>query len=207
MSYPLLRQWQQSPPPGGWGVSIQILGQTFEFLDGSPAQIVQKVFDIAAKNGVMSNIDQAWSYCNDLWCAKDPGRCLKPSDSEAKPRAPRRIRSKSHMLTTPEQYGPNIWLWLNTYGMRGMFEKQSWAATISRVTMMLDPKLNRATGCSKCSSEWRRLIQERPPADISTSQQAAEWVFWAHNQVNRKIGKKQRDWATMVVENAWDIVL
>ena len=207
MNYPLLRQWQLSPPPGGWGVSIQIKGQTFEFLDGTPEQVVQKVFDIASRNQVMTSIDEAWEYCNNLWCAKDPGRCLKPGAPSSEPRTPRKLRSSVHMLTTPEQYGQSIWRWLNTYGMRGMFEKQSWMASIVRVTKMLDPRLNPATGCSKCSAEWRRLIRERPPADVSTSQQAAEWVFWAHNQVNKKIGKKQADWATMVIENAWDIVL
>lgn len=74
---PAIKNWQMRPPFGGWGVSIEIKGELFEFF-GQPAQIVEGIRDIQQGNGVYETDRGIWAYCNDVWCRRDPNRCLLP---------------------------------------------------------------------------------------------------------------------------------
>lgn len=212
---PLLSQGANRPPIGGWGVEIKVGDETFRFLDGTPYQIVEKIFELTSKNGVHETIDETWAYCNEVWCNREPSRCkgirfskkISKWKSQPEPAEEKSSYGNRHMVVTPKAFGYRLWEMLNTFGMRGGFVKSEWTMTIGRVSRFLDPAQNPATGCVECHSTWQRMIKEQTPNAVANSEQAARWVFWAHNKVNKKLGKKIEDWATMVERNHWDVKL
>lgn len=204
MNEPAIKGWRLRPPLGGWSVDYAIGDQRWSF-NGQPDQIVADLFQIAEKNGAMEEIEEAWDYCNAQWCSADPKRCLSAS-GEARPK-PRVYRGNNHSSVAPRQYGSRIWLWLNTFGMAVEFDKDYWLCTIDRVSRFLDPEISPKTGCVICSNEWDWICDLRPPNLVCNAQDAAKWVWKAHNQVNRKLGKPIVSWESAVVNNFWDIEL
>lgn len=68
------------PPLGGWALSYTIKDQTFKFV-GSPGRIVQGIASIQIKNDIYEGQEAIWEYCNEIWCARDPKRCMRSDSS------------------------------------------------------------------------------------------------------------------------------
>jgi hypothetical protein len=52
-----------------------IKDQDFLF-EGSPNRIVQEIGSIQKKNDVYEGDAKIWEYCNEIWCERDPKRCI-----------------------------------------------------------------------------------------------------------------------------------
>lgn len=63
------------PPVGGWRVPYTLKGQKFHF-EGSPTRIVQGIASLQIKNNIYKGQEPIWEYCNEIWCKRDPKRCL-----------------------------------------------------------------------------------------------------------------------------------
>jgi len=59
------------------------------------------------------------------------------------------------------------------------------------------------TGCSRCFNSWKLIISNRPPSLVSSSKEAAVWVFKAHNDVNEKLEKPLMKWEDAVIKYDW----
>lgn len=211
-SEPVIQGWKLRPPAGGWRITFHINGEEFAFA-GQPKQIVSRLFKIAEANGVMESIEEAWLYCNTVWCDRDPERCtckdLKPEPGKPRhtERYKRHMQSRSHTAVSPKEFGHKIWGWLATFGMSGAFRKNAWLQTIRRVTELLNPRINPKTGCIECSIEWDLICNTDSPSKVETAEDAAKWVFRAHNRVNKKLGKPIMSWERAVRMHHWDTPL
>lgn len=63
------------PPVGGWRIEYVLKGQDFVF-SGSPTKIVQGIASLQIKNKVYKGQEPIWEYCNEIWCKRDPKRCI-----------------------------------------------------------------------------------------------------------------------------------
>lgn len=66
------------PPRGGWTITMNIKGQDFVFR-GTPRRIVSEISLVLKKNGEYNGDEPIWDYCNDIWCEREPARCMKKS--------------------------------------------------------------------------------------------------------------------------------
>jgi hypothetical protein len=203
---PAIRNWETMPPPGGWSLSYIFNGNSFGVTGQSAHSIVEGIAAILRNNGVKfdhAKREEVWAFCNGIWCARDPKRCL------TKPLQPNEAAKVmgDHRKKTPSDYGSKLWGWLDTFGMKGQFYKESWMDAISRIAYILNPENEKDVGCSECFTEFQGLISEKAPEDVFDSNGAARWAFWAHNRVNAKIGKPQMEWRKAVIANGWDVEL
>lgn len=86
MPEPAIKNWRNFPPAGGWSVTYTLAGQSFAFT-GSPAKIVEKIRKVQVANDAYVDDIAIWSYLNDVWCARDPQRCIRSMSSAAPRRA------------------------------------------------------------------------------------------------------------------------
>lgn len=200
-----LRQWEMRPPPGGWRVNYTERGRAYS-LKGSPPSIVERIAVIQKEAGTFNGYTAIWDYCNAIWCRRDPARCLLEKVPDADP-APSEVDGKDHREITPTEYGPALWLYLNTFGMTGQFDKTLWSDTISRILKMFDPDRSPMTGCDKCLTEFRSLIESNPIENVNSSADAARWIFKIHNRVNERLGKPRMLFAKAACSFGWDIDL
>ena len=73
---PLIRGWELQPPMGGWNITYEHGGQEWVLM-GRPYQIVQQIASIQQKNEVYEGDEKIWEFCNNIWCERDPKRCVK----------------------------------------------------------------------------------------------------------------------------------
>jgi len=71
---PAIRNYENSPPAGGWAITFGIKGQTFK-LTGAPGRIVSQIAGLQKKNGAFKGMASIWKFCNQEWCRRDPARC------------------------------------------------------------------------------------------------------------------------------------
>lgn len=191
------------------GVNRKIVG----FSPRSVVSRIQEAFKMVPKDlNPFRSTSEIWDFCNAVWTQRDPKRSVVSIGPEAETAnaALRRAdltKAYNHHITKPEYYGAQIWLWLNTFPMRGQFDKKHWIMTIERITKMLDPSRSHSVGCSKCYAEWKDILSRQPYKSVDNEQQAAKWVFDAHNQVNYKLGKPKVTWNAIVQKYAWDVPL
>jgi len=179
---------------------ISVRGQNFSVQDHSPSGIVQKILTIYRNNGITKTTHAVWDDCNKSWCAKAPERCGGAEDPELKSI----YIPSNNTEARPAEYGPKLWAMLDTFGMKGAFDPASWTAAISHISRILNPSLNPDTGCSNCHNEWVDILRESPPSDVTSSKEAARWVFEIHNRVNAKINRPQYVWERAVIKNHWE---
>lgn len=212
-----LKGFENSPPPRGWGVEVILAGSNFTVRQHSPRKVVEQIWrhcQVLGSKSPFKTDGDVWAYCNAIWHERAPNRSVLESGEvapqNAKP-APRGAGipqpGQQHWMTTPTEYGPIIWLWLNTFAMYKGFNKEEWRMTIERISRMLSPQKNYATGCSRCYTEWRNILKEMPPEKVSNETEAAQWVFDVHNRINYKLEKNVQDWNTVARKFAWHVAL
>ena len=79
---PAIKNWQHSPPMGGWQIKFGIKGQVFH-ANGSPGKVVRTIANIQRKNGIFEGDAKIWEYCNEEWCSRDPARCTAGKSTNA----------------------------------------------------------------------------------------------------------------------------
>ena len=199
---PRLKNWKNYPPPGGWGMTISVKGQTFLVAGHNPDDVVNKIAARQRQNGVFKGMQPIWDMANTHWCKKAPERC---GGVEAMEAAQSNYIPPDNTLTTPAEYGARLWAMLDTFGMKGAFDAKRWESAIKHLEAILNPSVNEATGCSTCWNEWIEINRVNPWTNVTSSAEAARWVFETHNHVNRKCGKPQFAWARAVKKNAWEV--
>lgn len=196
---PLLKNWKNFPPNGGWGMQISVKGQNFQVGGLMPSEVVEKIAKLYRVNGLFKGIGPIWDMCNSVWCKRDPARCGTAGAEQS------RYIPKDNTVTSPQQYGPKLWAMLDSFGLKGAFTESAWAMAIAHITRVLDPSNEVDVGCSTCHNEWIDILRESPPSAVKSSRDAARWVFDAHNRVNARTGKRQYVWETAVLRNHWVI--
>lgn len=196
---PLIRNWKYRPPSGGWAVEVSISGVIHRY-DGTPRLIAQRIASDYEKAGRLVSEAKVWDYLNMVWTNRDPHRAVKADGREPMPQP---VQAPNlHLDNSPATFGPSLWAALSLFGIKGHFNKDSWAATISMVTRLLDPATN-PNGCQECHEKWTIYRLDNPPENVENEHQAAFWIFNIHNEVNRKLGKKVIPFEDAVRINRW----
>jgi hypothetical protein len=209
MNEPAIRNWKTQPPAGGWGFTYTgPNGQKFQCSGITANRVIAQLTDILKMNAWYVSDAHTWATANDIWTARSPDRATKavklselPKREEYTPA--RQGVKKNHWDIRPAKYGPQIWLWLNVFGMS--FDKDLWDKTIAHVLHILSPHESPATGCIDCFREFQGHCQRRPPSAVTNEAQAAEWVFTVHNEVRQKLGQAPVTWKWAATTFAWKV--
>lgn len=78
MTVPAIRSYEIRPPVGGWGIEYEYKGQKFPFTGGW-RDILRKLRNLYQKNGERLSEDDAMDILNNIWCGRDPERCMTPA--------------------------------------------------------------------------------------------------------------------------------
>lgn len=88
---PAIKNAENMPPAGGWHITYNEQGQTFDLKD-SPQNIVDRIRKIQKNNGTFISDAAIWNYVNNIWCERDPKRCIKKLLNQSAPLgSPRRL--------------------------------------------------------------------------------------------------------------------
>ena len=190
MPDPSIRNWRSSPPNGGWDVlytppekpetrPIYAPGHT-------PQAVINRIIDWRTNNGLSPDEAQVFSYCNHEWCRRDPGRCTQP------PPPPDPPAGAARRVLTPTDYGRACWTFLNTYGVN--FTPSSFVVVVHQVVSLLSPHNphNNGSGCISCYDHFTEFCEQYPPLKVQSAQEAAVWVWMAHDTANVWAGKPHR---------------
>ena len=79
MTVPAIRNYENRPPAGGWGIDYEYRGQVWP-IRGHWRKVVKEIADIQSANGVYYGMDAIFDYCNPIWCSRDPARCMTPAE-------------------------------------------------------------------------------------------------------------------------------
>ncbi len=200
---PVVLNWKNRPPAGGWGVTVSI-GGTLETFDGPPRRIADRIYHAYNRAGRTVPINRVWDFLNMTWTSRDPSRALR---QEALTQATKTIiRPNAHLDASPATFGPRVWGMLSLFGMKGQFDKLAWLNAVSYVTRLLDPATNPA-GCDECHLTFTSWRLENQPEKIESEHQAARWIHELHNIVNKKLGKPVIPFEEAVRLNQWAFTL
>lgn len=202
--FPAVRNWQMSPPAGGWSVTVDFNGHKLFINEHDPMMVLAKARSFARQVGFEAQDGEIEALLNQVWNQRDPSRALPTAPP---PRiTPGKGSRKSEAVTYwgPSQYGAQIWMWLNTFGLPGGFNKGDWMTTIQRISNLLNPTTSPKTGCAECFNEWMGILEIARPELVSNEMMAAKWVFSAHNKVNEKLGKKLMSWESAASQFGWN---
>jgi len=200
---PAIKQWQNRPVPGGWGFIYKI-GEQQWALDGpTPQRIVDQIVQIQTTNRVFQGVRPIWDMCNEIWQKKAPERAIKFEKVVKDTRSA--VPLRGHWEFGPESFGPILWFWLHSFGMK--FDQQHWNAAIERITSILDPKESPLNGCDRCFLEWKAIIGTEKPFEVNDEKSAALWTFNVHNRINKKLGKPQVTFAFAARMFGWKVDL
>lgn len=170
------------PPRGGW--SFMIAGARVDRY--SETEILSALRAWRVNNGTFQSEialqEELWTY----YCSREPERCGAKRGTVAEtPLAPREL--------TKEVIGPWIWQFLNLAAVRWHPGMKDWFLSLcDMIIVLLD--------CPICRDEWRVLLAEHPPLDLSTRLQVCQWVNYVHERVNAKLGKSPYPYERMVRE-------
>lgn len=202
-SEPVILNWKNRPPSGGWGVTVSI-GGTLETFDGPPRRIADRIYHAYSRAGRPVPLGRVWDFLNMTWTARDPSRAIR---QEAVDQAARTIfRPNAHLDSSPATFGPRVWGMLSLFGMKGHFDKLAWLNSVAYVTRLLDPASNPA-GCDECHLTFTSWRLENPPEKIEDEHQASRWIHELHNVVNKKLGKPVIPFEEAVRLNQWAFTL
>lgn len=201
--FPAIRNWQYSPPSGGWSVNVEINGFSRFFQGSHPVEILNKVKTFSEQVGYEPEPGEIEAILNAEWISRDPSRGL-PTMPPPKPQVPRSRTPSTPRHFPPRDWGRNVWSYLNTFGMVGAFDAAAWGETIRRISKLLNPTVSPLTGCADCFNEWMDILRDTPPEKVSNEILASKWVWSAHNRVNRKLGKKEFSWESAAAQNGWN---
>ena len=86
-----------------------------------------------------------------------------------------------------EQWGSTWWAFLHScgehYPCRPTAAQRRAARRVVRDVSALLP-------CPKCQRHFCELLRQRPP-EVGSRRRFAEWLWWAHNEVNKRLGKPE----------------
>lgn len=210
MTFPAISNWQHTPPMGGWNVSV-ILNDHKIFAQGhTPFAVLSSAMQQAKSIGSDISESEMKEYLNQLWIERDPVRAIggQPTPRRVETTETKRVtttRKGGKIFIGPSRWGTQAWLWLNTFGVPGCFDRIEWESMIRRLERMLSPARSPSTGCSECFKEWLQISKDSNPLSVIDNKQAAKWVFEAHNRVNKKLGKPALSWETVAAVNGWEI--
>lgn len=203
---PAIRNANLFPPQGGWGITFTLRDQEWVFGFNTYRQVFDGVKDVLKANDAYTDDEDVWDRLNEIWTARDPRRAIK-NWRRATPSkvAIKRQADRSHWEFQPETWGPLAWNWLHSFGC--IFNKEHFLMTIDRIGFMLDPARSPHTGCDRCFQEWNRIIALNPPTEVHDEASSARWSWIAHNQVNKKLGKRLFPWASAARRYGWKVDL
>lgn len=206
-TFPAVKNWQFSPPAGGWSVTVELQGSSRLIGGFSPHEVRNRAESFARSVGSDISLDEIEIMLNDEWNRRDPSRAiptLKPNPQAPAP-AERVRRDATVTYWSPKLWGPQAWGWLHSFGMPGAFDKTAWKVTCDRIERLLNPSLSVRTGCAECFNEWLDICQKDPPAEVTDPDAAARWTWEAHNRVNRKLGKAKLSWEEAANLHGWTL--
>ncbi len=188
---PTLQNWRHYPPPGGWSVVYQPHDRPqsapFQAQGNSPQDVLDHIRRWRANNGLPMQDAAVFDYCNTIWCMRAPERCTHPTPPPADPPA-----GAGRRTLTPVDYGPGCWLFLNTFGVS--FNPVLFQQALHQVVSLLSPHNphNNGSGCVVCHSHFEQHLAAYPPTKVQSAEQAAVWVWLAHDAANVFAGKAHR---------------
>ncbi len=185
---PAIRNWRSSPPQGGWGINYtppESPGTQFPASGNSYTEVLTKIHKWRKNNGWPNDSEGVFSFANQVWCQKDPGRCTEQAP-------PQEIAGAGRRTLTPADYGRVCWGFLATHGV--YFNQTLWLMTISQIRALLDPNnpSNHGSGCPNCSAHFRTFTDAHPPEKVTNSDEAGVWCWTAHDAANLYSGKAHR---------------
>ena len=202
-----IKQWQTRPIPGGWGFNYVEDGHAWRINGPTPQRVVDQIVQIQTVNGTFKSESAVWDLCNQKWGEKEPNRLLpggRPAERIG-PTKPSLVPVRSHWEHGPEKFGPILWFWLHSFGMK--FNAEDWKMSLERVGYLLDPEFSPGNGCERCYSEWKVIMATEKPLEVTNEEQAAKWTWNVHNRINKKLGYKQFPFATAAKMYGWKVEL
>lgn len=189
MPDPSIRSWRNYPPQGGWPVTYHVPempGRSFAAPGGTPQQVITFIIGWRVNNNLPADEAQVFSQCNQEWCRRDPGRCTEP------PPPPEPVAGAARRVLTPTDYGRACWTYLNTFGVS--FNAGYFIATVHHTQSLLSPHNphNNGSGCVVCNDHFNEFLAQYPPHKVQSAEQAAVWVWLAHDNANVYAGKAHR---------------
>lgn len=200
--FPAIKNWQMSPPAGGWSLTVEVNGFQ-RFLQGrDPHQVLAQAQTFATQVSYEPEPGEIEALLNAIWAERDPNRAL-PTAPPLKPQSQRSRKVSKLSYFGPTEYGSKVWGWLACFGMPGAFDKDQWMAAIQRTSKLLNPTISSGTGCAQCFEEWMNILQQMKPEEVTNELLAAKFVFNAHNRVNEKLNKRLMRWDNACHVNGW----
>ena len=190
MPEPSIRNWRNSPPNGGWDFlyTPPERPQTRPFYapGHNPQAVIDHILAWRENNGLPRNEAQVFATLNAEWCRRDPGRCLQP------PPPPDPPAGAARRTLTPTDYGKACWTFLNTFGVS--FNPGRFQQAVHQVQSLLSPHNphNNGSGCISCHDHFEEHTDTYPVAKVQSAEEAAVWVWLAHDTANVWAGKPHR---------------
>lgn len=185
---PSIRNWQVSPPAGGWGLKYTAPenGSSIQVEGGDHGTVLSTIREWRTNNRLPANDAEVFSYCNGVWCRRDPGRCTEP------PPPPEPPAGAARRVLTPVDYGQACWTFLHTFGVS--FDHHRWLTAIDQIVTLLNPANphNNGSGCAACHLHFAQFCDAYPPSRVASAEQAAVWGWLAHDGANVHAGKAHR---------------
>lgn len=183
---PSIRNWRTSPPGGGWaldytvpetGTVVRAEGQTHE-------EVLGVIRAHRTNNGLPANDGEVFAWADEVWCRRDPARCLRREQPAPHPGVRRTL--------TPVDYGPACWGFLHAFGVS--FDAVRWQHAVQQVVSLLNPRNphNNGSGCSVCHAHFQEFVTAHPPERVQSAEQAAVWTWLAHDTANAHASKARR---------------
>lgn len=199
MPEPTIRNWQVSPPGGGWQLDYVVpeTGTTVRAEGQTHTEVLDAIRRHRTNNNLPANDAEVFAWANARWCQRDPDRCTQRHPAAAPHPGVRRG-------LTPVDYGRTCWGFLHTFGVE--FHYDRWIAALQHVTALLNPRNphNNGSGCATCHAHFAEFVSLHLPHRVQTAEQAAVWTWLAHDTANVHAAKGQRpDYDTAAWQHGW----
>lgn len=173
---------ETKPPRGGWKIVVDGV----ELLGWSEGELLEALARHRKRLGTfVSMLDcerEMWVH----FCRREAKRCGLTVDSQQPgPAVPREIDKAF--------FGPIIWRMLN-------LAAATWTPEAHRYFVDFCEYLLFTITCPECRTEWREILDSKPPTGLNTKQAICHWVNDRHNEINRRTGKAIFSYDQMVRE-------
>lgn len=189
---PSIRNWRNAPPNGGWSLVYHPPEHpeiTIDAQGHSYTKVLEVIRNWRVNNELPPDDNAVFQWANAQWCERDPKRCVESLPPQPESTA---IAGLARRTLTPEDYGRACWTYLNTFGV--YFDQAQFLSAIEHIKALLNPKNphNNGSGCPTCHAHFFEFCQEYPPHHVTTAEEAAVWVWMAHDAANVNSGKAHR---------------
>ena len=100
------------------------------------------------------------------------------------------------MNPNPEVFGPHFWFTMHSIAF---FYPEYPNTNTMRIHKEFFESFIHLLPCEKCKNHYKMLLTKYPiDGHLDSREQLSRWVVFIHNQVNKKLGKPEKDFESVV---------